>query len=91
MEYKIGDAGKFPFAMRKIINDIQDVDFEYVSKAVHGTCPKCNFKIESNRTVRIVKLLSIDNSKHYIGYGDNGYTLRLFKKDIPEEYLKKEI
>ena len=85
MDYKIGDISKFPFAMRKTINNVQKVDFEYTSKSIHGNCPNCGFALGADKVLRIVKLISIDNSKHYIGYSDKGHTLKIPKNQIPKE------
>ena len=71
--------------MGKTISDIQDVDFEYTINSVNGNCPNCGFLLDSSNTVRITKLLSIDNAKHYVGYSDEGHTLRIDKKDVPKE------
>ena len=88
MNYKIGDKSKFSFAMGKAVSNIQNVDFEYTIKSIIGVCPNCGEKLGTSTIVRIVKLLSIDDAKHYIGYSRNGHTLKLEKEDIPKEHLK---
>lgn len=83
--YKVGDKTKFSFAMGKTISNVQDVDFEYNIKSIIGNCPYCGKLLDSSKKVRITKLISIDNSKYYVGYSDQGHTLKIDKKDIPKE------
>lgn len=83
--YKIGDKTKFAFAMGKTISDVQDVDFEYTINSVIGRCTNCGELLINNKAVRITKLISIDDAKHYVGYSDERHTLKLDREDIPKK------
>ena len=84
MNHKIGDKSKFAFAMGKIITDIQKTDFQYIEEHTFGVCPKCGEQLSKRQTFKIVELASINNGEHYVGYSDQGHTLRILKEYIDE-------
>jgi len=90
MDYKkVGDKSKFSFARGKPITDVRDVKFKYIIESTFGVCPKCGEQLGKKQTFKIVKLISIDNGKHFVGYSDQGHTLKIDKGNIPKKYLNK--
>lgn len=84
MNHNVGDKSKFAFAKDKIITDVQKVDFKYVEEHNFGVCPECGHQLAKRQTFRIVELVSINNGEHYVGYSDQGHTLRILKEYIDE-------
>jgi len=84
MNHKIGDISKFAFAKGKPITDVQKVNFKYIEEHNFGVCPKCGEQLSKRQTFKIVELASINNGEHYVGYSDQGHTLRILKEYIDE-------
>jgi len=89
MNHKIGDKSKFSFSKRETITDIKDVDFEHIIESTFGVCPKCGEQLGKKQTFRIIKLISIANGKHFVGYSDKGHTLKIEKENIPNQVLER--
>ena len=85
MNLKVGDKSKFSFSRGELITDVKDVNFEYIIESTFGVCPKCGEQLGKKQTFKIIKLVSISNGKHFVGYSDKGHTLKIDKKDIPKE------
>jgi len=82
MHHKVGDISKFAFATGKKITAVKNVDFEYIEEHTFGICPKCGEQLSKRQTFKIIELVSINNGEHYIGYSDQGHTLRILKEYI---------
>jgi len=89
MNLKVGDKSKFSFSKGEPITDTKDVDFEFIIESTFGVCPKCGEQLGKRQTFRIIKLISIADDKHFVGYSDNGHTLKIKKENIPKEYIKQ--
>ena len=87
MNLKIGDKSKFSFARGKPITDVQDVDFPFIIESTFGVCPECGHQLGKRQTFKIIKLVSINNGEHFVGYSNMGHTLKIPKENIPEKYL----
>lgn len=87
MNYKIGDKSKFSFSKGQPITDVRDISFEFIIESTFGVCPKCGEQLGKKQTFRIIKLVSINNGEHFVGYSDKGHTLKIDKKDISKELI----
>ena len=82
MHHKVGDISKFAFAKGKVITDVQKANFKYIEEHTFGVCPKCGEQLAKKQTFKIIELVSINNGEHYVGYSDQGHTLRILKEYI---------